>query len=83
MKYRMLSAALVTVPLISGCAALSNLTDLFGQGLLTGSGIPVTREFDLSGFDQVEASGGSHVRYLGNPTLGSIDSSGGSTIEAW
>lgn len=36
-----------------------------------------------SGTLDVEASGGSRVRYLGSPTLGSVDSSGGSTIEAW
>jgi hypothetical protein len=38
---------------------------------------------NVSGRLDVEASGGSHVRYRGDPTLGSVDSSGGSSIEAW
>jgi hypothetical protein len=29
----------------------------------------------------VDASGGSHVQYIGNPTLGDIDTSGGSSVE--
>ncbi len=38
---------------------------------------------NTSGTLGVEASGGSHVRYLRNPPLGSVESSGGSTTEAW
>jgi hypothetical protein len=34
-----------------------------------------------SGRLDADASGASHVRYLGNPTLGTIESSGGSSIE--
>jgi len=33
-----------------------------------------------SGILDVDASGGSHVFYLGNPTLGDIHTSGGSEI---
>ncbi len=38
---------------------------------------------NTSGTLGAEASGGSRVRYLGNPSLGSVESSGGSTIDAW
>jgi len=34
-----------------------------------------------SGTLDVDASGGSHVTYVGNPTLGKIDTSGGSSVE--
>ncbi len=34
-----------------------------------------------SGRLDVDASGGSHVFYVGNPTLGNIDTSGGSSVE--
>jgi hypothetical protein len=34
-----------------------------------------------SGRLDVNASGGSHVYYIGNPTLGDIDTSGGSSVE--
>ncbi len=34
-----------------------------------------------SGRLDVDASGGSHVYYVGNPTLGNIDTSGGSSVE--
>ena len=34
-----------------------------------------------SGRLDVNASGGSHVYYVGNPTLGDIDTSGGSSVE--
>lgn len=34
-----------------------------------------------SGTLNVDASGGSHVYYLGNPTLGRVYSSGGSFVE--
>jgi hypothetical protein len=34
-----------------------------------------------SGKLDVDASGGSHVYYVGNPTLGDIDTSGGSSVE--
>ena len=37
---------------------------------------------NVSGELNVEASGASHVKYLGSPTLGTIDSSGASSIEA-
>jgi hypothetical protein len=38
---------------------------------------------NVSGRLDVEASGASRVRYRGSPTLGSVDSSGGSSIDAW
>jgi len=28
------------------------------------------------------ASGASHIKYLGNPSLGTVDTSGGSSVEA-
>jgi hypothetical protein len=34
-----------------------------------------------SGTLDVDASGGSHVTYVGSPTLGKIDTSGGSSVE--
>jgi hypothetical protein len=34
-----------------------------------------------SGRLDVDASGGSHVTYVGNPTLGDIDTSGGASVE--
>ena len=37
----------------------------------------------VSGQLDLEVSGASRVRYRGNPTLGSVDASGGSSIEAW
>ena len=36
---------------------------------------------NVSGELNVEASGASKVRYLGSPTLGTVDSSGGSSVE--
>jgi hypothetical protein len=53
---------MVTVPLITGCCALPDLSGLSGQGPLIGSGNVVTEEFDLSGFDQVEVSSAFDVR---------------------
>jgi hypothetical protein len=38
---------------------------------------------NVSGRLEAEASGASRVRYRGRPTLGSVDASGGSSIEAW
>jgi len=38
---------------------------------------------NVSGRLDVEASGASRVRYRGSPTLGNVDSSGGSSIDAW
>ncbi len=56
MKFRVLITLVLTVPLVSGCCALPDLTDLLGQGSLIGSGNVVTVEFDLSGFDDIEVS---------------------------
>ena len=36
---------------------------------------------NASGRLDVDASGGSHVTYVGSPTLGNIDTSGGSSVE--
>ena len=36
---------------------------------------------NVSGRLDVDASGGSHVTYVGNPTLGDIDTSGGASVE--
>jgi hypothetical protein len=36
---------------------------------------------NVSGELNAEASGASHVKYLGSPTLGTIDSSGGSSVK--
>jgi len=55
-KFRVLITLVLTVPLVSGCCALPDLTDLLGQGSLIGSGNVVTVEFDLSGFDDIEVS---------------------------
>jgi len=56
MKLRVLFTLMVTVPLITSCCAVPDLSGLFGQGPLIGSGNVVAEEFDLSGFDQVEVS---------------------------
>jgi hypothetical protein len=38
---------------------------------------------NLSGRLDADASGASHVHYLGSPTLGSIDTSGASSVKPW
>jgi len=56
MKVLLLLTLMVTVLLITGCCAVPDLSGLFGQGSLMGSGNVVTEDFDLSGFDQVEVT---------------------------
>jgi len=51
----MLSVALVVL-LIGGCVPLPDVGEILSEVSITGSGIVVTQEFDLSGFDQVEVS---------------------------
>ena len=41
-----------------------------------------TASVNLSGTLDVSASGASNVFYLGDPSLGSIDTSGGSSVQA-
>jgi hypothetical protein len=62
MKLCAVFTLMVTVPLITGCCALPDLSGLSGQGPLIGSGNVVTEEFDLSGFDQVEVSSAFDVQ---------------------
>ena len=38
---------------------------------------------NVSGRLDADASGASHVHYLGDPTLGAIDTSGASSVEPW
>jgi hypothetical protein len=52
----MLSVVLVVL-MIGGCAPLPDVGEILSEVSITGSGIAVTQEFDLSGFDQVEVSG--------------------------
>ncbi len=56
MKKLVLFTLISIVPLVTGCCAVPDLSGLFGQGSLIGSGNVVTEEFDLSGFDQVEVT---------------------------
>ena len=39
-------------------------------------------DINISGTLTVDLSGGSHVTYVGQPTLGDIDLSGGSTVRS-
>ena len=52
-----------------------------GEGLVLDASGASTAKVNVSGRLDAEASGASHVVYLGNPTLGRIDSSGASSIE--
>ena len=56
MKKLVLFILISIVPFVTGCCAVPDLSGLFGQGSLIGSGNVVTEEFDLSGFDQVEVT---------------------------
>jgi hypothetical protein len=56
MKRILLLTLIPALVFVTGCATLPDLGGVLGEGSLVGSGIPVTREFDLSGFDQVEVS---------------------------
>jgi len=56
MKKIVLLTLVSTVLFAAGCSTLTDLGGVLGEGSLVGSGIPVTREFELSGFDQVEVS---------------------------
>jgi hypothetical protein len=56
MKSRILLCVALGSSLVLGCSLLPSVDDLLTESILTGSGNPVTREFDLSGFDQVEVS---------------------------
>lgn len=38
---------------------------------------------NLDGRLDADLSGGSHIRYIGNPTMGTIETSGGSTVEPY
>jgi len=62
MKLCAVFTLMVAVPLITSCCAVPDLSGLSGQGPLIGSGIVVTEEFDLSGFDQVEVSSAFDVQ---------------------
>jgi hypothetical protein len=64
---------------VSG-ASSANLRDFpVGSANVEASGAS-SATVNVSGELNVEASGASNVRYLGSPTLGTIDSSGGSSV---
>lgn len=56
MKSLALLTLICTVPFVTACCALPDLTGLMGESSLIGSGNMVTKEFDLSGFDRVNVS---------------------------
>ncbi|HJX39140.1 MAG TPA: hypothetical protein VJ714_11090, partial [Anaerolineae bacterium] len=43
--------------LLVGCSLVPDVGEILSQVSVTGSGVVITKEFDLSGFDQVEVSG--------------------------
>jgi hypothetical protein len=78
---------------LNGEGSGANLTaDISGASRLDGSEIPVHDAYlllsgaswatvDLDGQLDADLSGASHIRYIGDPTLGAIQTSGGSTVE--
>jgi len=65
---------------VSG-ASTANLSDFAVNDAEVEASGASTAKVNASGRLDAEASGASHVVYLGNPTLGTIDSSGASSIE--
>jgi len=61
MKARFLLCVALGSSLMLGCSLLPSLSDILPGEALTGSGNVVTREFDLSGFDQVEVTNAFEV----------------------
>lgn len=67
---------------VSG-AGTADLADFqVGDASIEASGAS-SATVNVSGRLDVEASGAAQVRYLGSPTLGRVNSSGGASIEAW
>jgi hypothetical protein len=57
MEVRILLSLALGSSLILGCSLVPNVGEILSEVSVTGSGNVITREFDLSGFDQVEVSG--------------------------
>lgn len=57
MKARIVLSMVLVALMIGGCVPLPDVGEVLSEISVTGSGNVVTKEFDLTGFDQVEVSG--------------------------
>lgn len=57
MKARIVLSMVLVALMIGGCVPLPDMGEVLSEVSVTGSGNVVTKEFDLSGFDQVKVSG--------------------------
>jgi hypothetical protein len=57
MKARILLSMVLVALMIVGCVPLPDVAEVLSEISVAGSGNVITKEFDLSGFDQVEVSG--------------------------
>ena len=73
MKRLVIFTLVVAVPLLTACCPIPDLSTLFGGDIsITGSGNVVTRDFDLSGFDQVDVSHAFDVDISRGDTFGVV-----------